>query len=76
MQLVQMCSVLLALGEHLVGSPVRGVTAACRVVLVQLAVADRHRSMRIWVAVDVEDENITRLATVVALAGLVPSFVQ
>ncbi len=46
------------------------------VVLIQLAVADGHRSMCVWVAVDVEDEDVTRLTAVVALARFVPSFVQ
>jgi hypothetical protein len=58
----------LALGEHLVGAPVGGVAAAGGVVLVQLAVADGHGSVRVGVAVDVEDQDVAGLTAVVACA--------
>ena len=56
----------LALGEHLVGSPVGRGAAAGRVVLVQLAVAQRHGSMGVGVAVDVVDQHVALVAAVVA----------
>lgn len=50
--------------------------AAGRVVLVEQAVADSHGGMGIGVAVDVEDEDVAGFAAVVALARLVPAFVE
>lgn len=66
----------LALGQDLVGAPVGGVAAAGRVVLVQQAVTDGHSGMSIRIAVDVEDEDVSSLTTVEALAGLVPALVE
>ena len=56
----------LALGEHLVGSPVGRGAAARRVVLVELAVTQSHGSMGVGVAVDVVDQHVALVAAVVA----------
>lgn len=46
-------------------------TAPCRVVLVQQAVADGHGSVRVGIAVDVEDQDISGLTAVVACVGII-----
>ncbi len=66
----------LALGKNLVGAPVGVSAAAGGVILVQLAAADGHSRMGIGIAIDIEDEDVTRLAAVVSLARLMPSLVQ
>lgn len=56
----------LPFGEHLVGSPVGSGVAAGRVMLVQQAAPDGHSGVRVGIPVDVIDQHVALLPTVVA----------